>query len=111
MIREELQRINNDTVKIPNWLMPLVLTIVVIISGVAFKGLAAKEAKALDKPHLESSAKKFDKVESELRGNDHRITVIEVNVGHLTKTVEETNDIVNSMSKIVSKIANKMNID
>ena len=111
MVKELTQRMSDNTIKIPSWLMPVIMGIGIVISGAAFKGLASEEAKELDEAHVGTVTNRVEKVEEQVRTNDHRLVVIEVNVEHLTNTVEETNETVNSMSKIVNKIANKLDID
>jgi len=93
-----------NTLNIPIWAMPVVFVILMGAAGLYITDIASKEAERLDKIHTDISMERLKALETQAQEEALLHREYELNMMHMTKSVNQTN-------KIVVKMAAKLNVE
>ena len=104
-------RVQNSSVNIPTYLVPILMTGFVILMTTWVGTVASDQAKSMDEAHKAQSDSRFSTMETEVRGNATQLAILENNLENISDEVSDAKQMATDNHDLLTRIATKLEVE
>tara|TARA_B110000285_G_scaffold36671_1_gene39676 strand:+ start:176 stop:502 length:327 start_codon:yes stop_codon:yes gene_type:complete len=103
--------VQNNSVNIPTYLVPILMTGFVVLMTTWVGTVASTEAQEMDSAHEQESNARFSDIEDEVSGGLTRVSILETRLDDISDEVGDAKKLATDNHDLLIRIAAKLEVD